>query len=116
LTIQASQGYNTILSSWRFGAWAYPYGSAVTSGLGEYALRVIEGTAKKGELSDLYAAFGEYTPGASWNGSYDRDAWTGEESSNHVLLYMDTYVFGRGFLPVTKLQIPDSYKLITISD
>jgi len=29
---------------------------------------------------------------------------------------MDTYVFGRGFLPVTKLQIPESYKLITIDD
>jgi hypothetical protein len=34
---------------------------------------------------------------------------TGVRAKNQVLIYMDTYVFGKGFLPTTKQKIPEKY-------
>lgn len=93
----------------RFGTWAFSYGFTVSAGLGEYAKRVVEGKAEKGSLSALYEAFGEFTPGAKWNGGNYIDAATGVRSKNHLLVYMDTYVFGKGYLPTTAQKVPDQY-------
>ncbi len=93
----------------RFGTWAFSYGYTLTAGLGEYAKNVIEGKAKKGNLSDIFKALGKYTPGAKWNGAYYVDMGTGVRAKNQVLIYMDTYVFGKGFLPTTKQKIPEKY-------
>ena len=95
--------------SGRFGTWAFSYGFTVTAGLGEYAKNVIEGRAEKGKLSDVYVAFGEFTPGATWNGGYYIDANTGVRAKNHILVFMDTYVLGKGFLPTTKQVVPEKY-------
>ncbi|AEE15784.1 DUF3798 domain-containing protein [Treponema brennaborense] len=93
----------------RFGTWAYSYGFSVSAGLGEYAKRIIDGTAKKGSMSDLYAALGEFTPGAKWNGGSYIDANTGVRAKNHTLIYMDTYILGTGYLPTTGLEVPEKY-------
>ena len=93
----------------RFGTWAFSYGYTVTAGLGEFAKRVIEGNAKKDSLKDVFDAFGKYTPGAKWNGSYYTDMATGVRARNQVLIYMDTYIFGKGFLPTTQVKVPDKY-------
>jgi len=93
----------------RFGTWAFSYGYSLTAGLGEYAKNVIEGKAKKGNLSDVFKALAKYTPGAKWNGAYYVDMGTGVRAKNQVLIYMDTYVFGKGFLPTTKQKIPEKY-------
>ena len=95
--------------SGRFGTWAFSYGFTVTAGLGEYAKRVVEGTAEKGSLTALYDALGMYTTGAKWNGGYYIDAATGVRAKNQVLVYMDTYVFGKGYLPTTKQKVPEQY-------
>jgi len=60
----------------RFGTWAFSYGFTVSAGLGEFAKRVIEGTAKKDSMKDLFDALGKYTPGAKWNGAYYTDMAT----------------------------------------
>ncbi len=93
----------------RFGTWAYSYGFTVTAGLGEYAKRIIEGTAKLGNTADLYSALGEFTPGAKWNGGKYIDANTGVSADNHYLIYMDTYIFGKGYLPTTEQKVPEKY-------
>jgi len=93
----------------KFGTWAFSYGFTVSAGLGEFAIRVLDGKAKKDSLKDLFASYAKYTPGAKWNGAYYVDMGTGVRAKNQILVYMDTYVFGRGFLPTTAQKVPDKY-------
>jgi ABC-type sugar transport system substrate-binding protein len=95
--------------SGRFGTWAFSYGYTTTAGLGEYAKRCIEGTAKLGNNADLFASYAKYTPGVAWNGSNYKDLNSGTTSLNHVLVYQDTYVFGKGYLGTTKQVVPEKY-------
>ncbi|MDR1211210.1 MAG: DUF3798 domain-containing protein [Spirochaetaceae bacterium] len=95
--------------SGRFGTWAFSYGFSVSSGLGEFAKRVLEGSATLSSSADLYAALGEFTPGAKWSGGYYIDANTGVRARNQLLVYMDTYVMGRGYLPTTQQTVPEKY-------
>ena len=93
----------------KFGTWAFSYGFTVSAGLGELAKRILDGNAELGNLSDLYAALGEFTPGAKWNGGYYVDANTGIRARNQILIYMDTYIFGQGYLPTTEQEVPEKY-------
>ncbi|MDR2182219.1 MAG: DUF3798 domain-containing protein [Treponema sp.] len=95
----------------RFGTWAFSYGFTASAGLGEFAKRIIDGTASKDNLDDLYAALAEFTPGAKWNGGYYIDANTGIRAKNQVLIYMDTYIMGSPgrFLPTTEQTVPEKY-------
>jgi len=97
----------------RFGTWAFSYGYTVTAGLGEYAVRVIEGKAKKNSLPDLFSAYGKWTPGAKWNGAFYTDSNTGVRTKNMALVYMDTYVLGKldgkQFLPTTSVKVAAKY-------
>ena len=95
-------------ASGRLGTWAFSYGYTNSIGLVELARRVIDGEAQL-DLKSLVAAFEKYTPGAKWNGSYYVDINTGIENKRHVLLYQDTYVFGKGYLGLTSLQVPEKY-------
>jgi hypothetical protein len=96
----------------RVGTWAYSTGFTLTAGLGELGKRVVEGKAKITNTKDIYAALGKYTPGAKWNGALYTDMSTGVKSKNFLLVYMDTYVFGRGYLGATDVKIPEKYFLI----
>lgn len=96
----------------RFGTWAFSYGFSLSAGLGEFARRVIDGEAQKTSLKDFYSAVGKFTPGARWNGGYYVDANTGVRAKNHVLVFMDTYIMGKGFLPTTEQKIPEKYNNI----
>jgi len=93
----------------KFGTWAFSYGFTASAGLGEFAKRVIDGTAQINSTADLYAALGEFTPGAKWNGGFYIDAATGVRARNQLLIYMDTYIMGKGFLPTTAQTVPDKY-------
>jgi len=95
--------------SGKFGTWAFSYGFVASAGLGEFAKRILDGNAKADSLSDLYSALGEFTPGAKWNGGFYIDANTGIRARNQILIYMDTYIMGKGFLPTTSQQVPDKY-------
>ncbi|MCR5290619.1 MAG: DUF3798 domain-containing protein [Treponema sp.] len=100
----------------RFGTWAFSYGFTVSAGLGEYAKRIIEGTASKDSAVDLYKALGEFTPGAQWNGGYYVDQNTGVRAKNQILIFMDTYVMGKGYLPTTTVSVPEKYFKIKMSN
>ena len=93
----------------RFGTWAFSYGFTVSAGLGEFAKRVVEGTATKESSADLFKALGEFTKGANWNGGYYIDQSTGVRAKNQILIYMDTYILGQGFLKTTELEVPEKY-------
>ena len=93
----------------KFGTWAFSYGFTATAGLGEFAKRILDGKAKVDSTADLFAALGEFTPGAKWNGGYYIDANTGIRARNHLLVYMDTYMMGKGFLPTTAQTVPEKY-------
>jgi len=105
--------------SGRFGTWAFSYGYTVSAGLGEYAIRVTEGKAKKNNLPDLFSAYGKFTPGAKWNGAFYTDTNTGVKTKNMALVYMDCYVFGgvggvkdKHFLTTTAQKVPEKYYTI----
>ena len=34
---------------------------------------------------------------------------TGVRAKNQILVYMDTYIFGKGFLPTTAQKVPEKY-------
>jgi len=93
----------------RFGTWAFSLGYTTTAGLGEYAKRCIEGTAKVANMTDMLSAFEKYTPGALWNASNYTDLNTKKTDTNHFLIYEDTYVFGKGYLGSAKQVVPEKY-------
>ncbi|MDR2193062.1 MAG: DUF3798 domain-containing protein [Treponema sp.] len=101
--------------SGKFGTWAFSYGFSLTAGLGEYAKRILDGAASLSNPDDMYAALGEFTSGAQWNGGYYVDANTGVRARNQILIYMDTYVFGTGYLPTTEQEVPEKYYNITFN-
>lgn len=96
----------------RMGTWAYSFSYSVTTALSEFAKQVVDGTAKKDSFDDLMKCFNASTPGATWNGSYYTDIATNTEKKNHVLLYQDTYVLGKGYLGMTKETVPEKYRKI----
>ncbi|MDR2629612.1 MAG: DUF3798 domain-containing protein [Spirochaetaceae bacterium] len=93
----------------KFGTWAFSYGFTVSAGLGEFAKRILDGNAQVDNLNDLYSALGEFTPGARWNGGFYVDANTGVRARNQILIYMDTYIMGKGYLPTTEQTVPEKY-------
>ena len=93
----------------RMGTWAYSTGFTMVAGLGELGKRVVEGKAKITNTKDIYDALGKYTPGARWNGAMYTDMSTGIRAKNELLVYMDTYVFGTGYLGTTAVKVPEKY-------
>ncbi|MCI6261351.1 DUF3798 domain-containing protein [Pyramidobacter sp. SM-530-WT-4B] len=99
----------------RMGTWAYSSGFTTVVGLAEYGKKCAEAGVsaqnfrRQFKAEDLFAVYAANTPGAKWNGSYYRDAQTGLEKKNHLLVYQDTYVFGQGYLGNTELPIPEKY-------
>ena len=47
--------------------------------------------------------------GGSWSGNPYVDLGTGVKQKNHFLIYQDTYIFGRGYLGMTKVKVPEKY-------
>jgi len=92
----------------RMGCWAYSYPYCAAAGLGEHAKRVIEGKSELLNKDDILDAFASYTPGAGWNASYYVDA-DDVERDNFLLVYQDTYIFGKGYLGQTSEVIPEKY-------
>jgi hypothetical protein len=98
--------------SGRMGTWAFSYGWSTTCALAEYGKNIVEGNATLGNLDDLWTAYGKFTPGANWNGSVYTDPNSGASMENLVLVYQDTYIFGKGFMNATSVEIPEKYMTI----
>ncbi|WP_292598931.1 DUF3798 domain-containing protein [Mesotoga sp. UBA6090] len=92
----------------RMGTWAYSLGYTTTAALAEHAKNVIEGKCEVDDFDAVMAAFAEYTPGAAWNGSYYVDSY-GIEQENYLLIYQDTYIFGKGYMGITEVEVPEKF-------
>ena len=99
----------------RMGTWAYSYGYTNSAALAEFGKRIVEGTAKLDSKEDLMACYAEYTPGAAWNGNYYTDLGTGETKKNHLLVYQDTYMLGKGYMNATSVEVPEKYEKIKMA-
>ncbi len=101
--------------SGRMGTWAYSYGFTTTFALGEYAKTCIEKKVSAKNFrrafkrEDLVAAYNGATPGATWNGTVYTDANTGIQLKNNILVYQDTYIFGKGYMHMTDEAVPEKY-------
>ncbi len=98
--------------SGRMGTWAYSYGWSTTCALTELGKRIVEGEAKLGNAKDLWAAYDKFTPGAKWNGSAYTDVSTGARMRNLMLVYQDTYIFGKGYMNTPSVEVPEKYMKI----
>jgi len=96
----------------RLCSWDSAYGRASAAGLGEFAMRVAKGEAKKDEINDLRAALDDRSGGAAWMAEYDIDAATGVKSVNRVLIRQDLYALGSGYLQSALQPVPAKYLLI----
>jgi len=92
----------------RMATWAYGGNYVIPVALGEHAKRVIEGKSELLNKSDIMDALAKSSPGADWNGSYYVDA-NDVARKNYLLIYEDTYVFGKGYLNLTSIVIPEKY-------
>ena len=95
--------------SGRMASWAYSIDYTCSAALAEFAKEVVEGRAKIGSMKDLMSCFSQFTPGVEWNASHYTDAGSGVRNRKLVMIYEDTYVFGRGFLGMTDVEIPEKY-------
>ena len=93
----------------RMGTWAYSYGYTNSAALAEFGKRIVEGKANVDSMKDLIACYNEFTPGAGWNASYYTDAGTGVRNRKMVMVYQDTYIFGKGYLGLTDEEVPEKY-------
>ena len=93
----------------RMGTWPYSYGWSTTCALAEYGKRIVEKKAKLYNLKDLWACYAKYTPGAQWNGAPYYDMAKQMKIKKFVLVYEDTYVFGKGYMGVTNVKVPEKY-------
>ena len=92
----------------RMGTWAYSYNFAGAQALADHAVNVVEGKSEMLDFDAVMDSLKTNTPGAGWNGSYFVDS-DGVERDNFILIYQDTYVFGKGYLGMTGLEVPEKY-------
>ncbi len=92
----------------RMGTWAYSYNFATAVAMADHAVEVIEEGIDVEDFDEVMDTLSKATPGAGWNGSYLLDA-DEIERENYILIYQDTYVFGKGYLGMTELEVPEKY-------
>ena len=103
----------------RMGTWTYSYGFTNSLGLGELAIKYAKEGVTGGrsfrrhfKKEDVFEAYNAATPGSTWSGGYYVDVATGKEKKNHVLVFEDLYIFGKGYMHMTEVPVPDKYKSI----
>ena len=95
--------------SGRMGTWAYSYLFSGVEGLTQLAVSSIESGKTEFSLEDVTTALDAVTPGNKWNGNPMKDA-KGIDIPRAYFVYQDTYIFGKGYLGVTSVEIPEKYK------
>jgi hypothetical protein len=98
--------------SGRMGTWVYSVGFIQTAGMAEFGRLIAEGRAKITDTKTLLECYGKFSPGAKWNGTYFMDAITAKPVRNYFLIYQDTYIFGKGYMGMTEVEIPEKYLMI----
>lgn len=92
----------------RMGTWAYSYNFASVQALTDFAMKHLDQGTDLHDFDALMDSYKKYTPGAGWNGSKYADA-NGVEKDNFFMLYQDTYIFGKGYMNMTSVEVPEKY-------
>ena len=92
----------------RMGTWAYSYNFSTTVALGEHAMNIIEKGGESNDLEAVKAILNKQTPGAKWNAMVYKDL-DGVEKETFLSIYQDTYMFGKGYLKMTDVEVPEKY-------
>lgn len=96
-------------ASGRLVTWPYPSGYCIAAGLGEFAKNLVERKAKLGNSADVMKALASFSPGVDWNSQAYKDAATQVRMRNFLLVYEDSYVFGKGALGMDQVAVPAKY-------
>ena len=96
----------------RMGTWAYSLGFCQTAGIAAFGKLIAEGKSTLSSPRDVVQCFEQFSPGARWNGAFYTDLVTGKPLGNFFLVYQDTYIFGKGYMDVTSVEIPDHFLFI----
>ena len=92
----------------RMGTWPYSFLYCGTTGLFQLAKDMIEGKGSGDVQNDVLAAFQAITPGCKWSTEIFTDP-NGNKLTNHFIMSMETYIFGKGFTDVLNMPIPEKY-------
>lgn len=93
----------------RMGTWAYSLGYSLTLGAVDHVMNVLKGEGELLNQEQIVNAIQNYTEGAKWMAENYIDRASGETKDNHFLLSQDTYVYGRGYLGMDKVKVPEKY-------
>ena len=94
------------------GTWAYSYNFSGIEGLTDLAVKSIESGDRDFTLDKVLGSLDTATPGSKWNGSLMKDN-NGVEIKNSFFVYQDTYVFGKGYMGITSVEVPEKYGKIS---
>ena len=100
--------------SGRMGTWAYSLGYSLTLGAVDLVQEVLHGKMELTNIDNVIDCIDNYTEGAKWMGTNYIDRASGEKKENHILLAQDTYVYGKGYLGMDKVEVPEKYMTMNI--
>ena len=100
--------------SGRMGTWAYSLGYSLTVGAVDLVQEVLHGKMELTNIDNVIDCIDNYTEGAKWMGTNYIDRASGEKKENHILLAQDTYVYGKGYLGMDKVEVPEKYMTMNI--
>lgn len=100
--------------SGRMGTWAYSLGYSLTLGAVDLVQEVLHGKMELTNIDNIIDCVDNYTEGAKWMAVNYVDRASGEKKDNHVLLAQDTYVYGKGYLGMDKVEVPEKYMTMNI--
>ena len=100
--------------SGRMGTWAYSLGYSLTLGAVDLVQEVLHGKMELTNIDNVIDCIDNYTEGAKWMGTNYVDRASGEKKDNHILLAQDTYVYGKGYLGMDKVEVPEKYMTMNI--
>ncbi len=88
----------------------YPEGAALEAAVILSLQQSIQNKTGKPDSAQFHVFLRQVTSNISWRVDYSMDRQTGVRSRNHLLVFQDLYLIGRGYLPFTKGTIPDGYR------
>ncbi|MDU1022998.1 MAG: DUF3798 domain-containing protein [Peptoniphilus harei] len=98
----------------RMGTWAYSLGYSLTLGALDHVMDTLKGQGELLNQEQIVSSIEKYTEGAKWMVENYIDRASGEKKENHFLLSQDTYVYGRGFLGMDKIKVPEKYMNLNV--
>lgn len=98
----------------RMGTWAYSLGYSFTLGAVDLVQEVLKGNMELTNMDHVIDCIDNYTEGAKWMGINYIDRASGEKKDNHILLSQDTYVYGKGYLGMDQVEVPEKYMTMNV--